>query len=58
MVTLGLGMLYGRVGLVSLGQVALLAVGAWTATRLNYAVDLPFPVLLLVTGAITCGSAC
>ena len=54
-ITLGLGMLYGRVGLISLGQVALLVVGVWTATRLNYAVDLPFPVLLLVTGAITCG---
>ena len=32
-VALGLGLLYGRVGMVSLCQVALLAVGAWTATR-------------------------
>ena len=54
-VTLGLGILYGRVGLISLGQVALLVVGVWTATRLNFWVDLPFPVVLLVTGAITCG---
>ena len=53
-ITLGLGILYGRVGLISLGQVALLVVGVWTATRLNYALDLPFPILLLVTGAITC----
>jgi branched-chain amino acid transport system permease protein len=52
-ITLGLGILYGRVGLISLGQVALLVVGVWTATRLNYAVDLPFPILLVVTGAIT-----
>jgi branched-chain amino acid transport system permease protein len=53
-ITLGLGLLYGRVGLISLGQVALLVIGVWTATRLNFAVHLPFPVLLHVTGAITC----
>ena len=53
-ITLGLGILYGRVGLISLGQVALLVVGVWTGTRLNYALDLPFPILLFVTGAITC----
>ena len=28
-------------------------IGVWTATRVNFATDLPFPVLLLVTGAIT-----
>ena len=54
-ITLGLGLLYGRVGLISLGQVALLVIGVWTSTRLSFATDLPFPVLLLVTGAITCG---
>ena len=54
-ITLGLGILYGRVGLISLGQVALLVVGVWTATRISFAADLPFPLLLLVTGAITCG---
>jgi branched-chain amino acid transport system permease protein len=54
-ITLGLGILYGRVGLISLGQVALLVIGVWTATRLSFAADLPSPVLLLVTGAITCG---
>ena len=53
--TLGLGILYGRVGLISLGQVALLVIGVWTATRLSFAANLPFPLLLLVTGAITCG---
>ena len=53
-VALGLGVLYGRVGMISLGQIALLAIGTWTATRLNFATTLPFPVLLLVTGAITC----
>ena len=36
-VAAGLGVLYGRVGMISLGQIALLAIGTWTATRLNYA---------------------
>jgi branched-chain amino acid transport system permease protein len=52
-VTLSLGLLMGRVGLVSLGQIALLAVGGWVALRLGFATSLPFPVLLLITGAIT-----
>jgi branched-chain amino acid transport system permease protein len=52
-VTLSLGLLMGRVGLVSLGQIALLAVGGWVALRLGFATALPFPVLLLLTGAIT-----
>ena len=49
-VTLGLGLLIGRVGLVSLCQFVLLAVGAWFALRVNQLVDLPFPVLLIVAG--------
>ena len=53
-VAAGLVTLYGRVGMISLGQIALLAIGTWTATRISYAAGLPFPVLLLVTGAITC----
>jgi branched-chain amino acid transport system permease protein len=53
-VALGLGILYGRVGMISLGQIALLGIGTWTATRLDYATGMPFPLLLLVTGAITC----
>ena len=36
-VTLSLGLLMGRVGLVSLGQIALLAVGGWVALRLGFA---------------------
>ena len=40
--------------MISLGQIALLAIGCWTATRLSYATRLPFPLLLLVAGAITC----
>jgi branched-chain amino acid transport system permease protein len=52
-VALGLGLLYGRVGMVSLCQVALLAVGAWTATRILYGTGLPFPVVLLIAGLVT-----
>ena len=43
--TLGLGLLIGRVGLVSLCQFVLAAIGAWVALRLSFATDLPFPVL-------------
>jgi branched-chain amino acid transport system permease protein len=53
-VALGFGVLYGRVGMISLGQVALLSVGCWVGTRLAYATAMPFPLLLLVTGGITC----
>lgn len=50
---LGLGILMGRVGLVSLGQIAVLALGAWVASRLLFATSLPFPVVLLMSGLIT-----
>ncbi len=53
-VALGFGILYGRVGLISLGQVALLTIGCWIGTRIAYATSLPFPVVLLLAGAITC----
>ena len=53
-ITLGLGILYGRVGLISLGQVALLVIGVWTATRLNFATGLSFPIILLLSGLVTC----
>jgi branched-chain amino acid transport system permease protein len=52
-VALGLGLLMGRVGLVSLGQIAILAIGAWIAARLTYATSLPYPVVLLAAGAMT-----
>jgi len=53
-VAAGFGLLYGRVGMISLGQVALLSIGCWVGTRLMYATDIPFPLLMLVVGAITC----
>jgi branched-chain amino acid transport system permease protein len=52
-ITLGLGVLIGRVGMVSLCQFVLAAVGAWVALRLNYATSIPFPLLLLIAGGIT-----
>jgi branched-chain amino acid transport system permease protein len=52
-VALGLGLLYGRVGMVSLCQIALLALGAWVATRLLYGTGLPFPIVLLIAGLAT-----
>jgi branched-chain amino acid transport system permease protein len=53
-VACGFGILYGRVGMISLGQVALLSVGCWVGTRLAYATSIPFPLLLVVVGGITC----
>jgi branched-chain amino acid transport system permease protein len=52
-VALGLGVLVGRVGMVSLGQGAVLAMGAWVSARLLFATGLPFPVVLLLGGLIT-----
>jgi branched-chain amino acid transport system permease protein len=52
-VALGLTLLVGRVGLVSLGQAAVLAMGAWVAARLLFATSMPFEVVLLITGLIT-----
>jgi branched-chain amino acid transport system permease protein len=50
----GFGLLYGRVGMISLGQVALLTIGVWVGTRLAYGTGLPFAVLLLAAGGVTC----
>ena len=52
-VALGLGVLVGRVGLVSLGQAAVLALGAWVSARLLFATSLPYPIVLLLSGLIT-----
>ena len=52
-VTLGLGVLVGRVGLFSLGQVAVLTIGAWAGARLLFATAQPFPVVLLEAGLVT-----
>jgi branched-chain amino acid transport system permease protein len=46
------GLLYGRVGLVSLGQVAPYGIGTWLTMRLAFASSLPYPFLLLVGGVV------
>jgi branched-chain amino acid transport system permease protein len=52
-VALGASFLYGRVGLISLGQVALFAVGVWIGLRLLWGTSLPFPVVIVLTGLLT-----
>ncbi|TDC83813.1 branched-chain amino acid ABC transporter permease [Micromonospora sp. KC606] len=47
------GVLYGRLGLVSIMQVGLVAVGGWTTLRLHYATGLPFEVVLLLAALVT-----
>ena len=55
MLALGVGVLYWRVGLVSLSQVALFAVGMWVTMRIGFATSLPYPLLLVVSGLVTLG---
>jgi len=52
-VALSLALLLGRVGMISLGQVALLAIGGWIALRLGFATSMPFLLVVLATGLIT-----
>jgi branched-chain amino acid transport system permease protein len=52
-VAASLGILYGRVGMISLGQVGILVVATWVGARLSFASNMPFPLLLLATGLIT-----
>jgi branched-chain amino acid transport system permease protein len=46
------GLLYGRVGLVSLGQVAAYGIGCWVTMRLSFGTTWPFPVLLVIGGVV------
>jgi len=50
LVAVGAALLYGRLGLVSLAQVALLGVGGWVALRMAHGTTLPFEVALLAGG--------
>jgi branched-chain amino acid transport system permease protein len=52
-VTLGLGLLVGRVGLYSLGQLAVLTIGAWTGARLLFATGQPFILVMIEAGLVT-----
>jgi branched-chain amino acid transport system permease protein len=49
---LGAALLYGRLGLVSLGQVAQLGMGGWVVLRLGHGTDLPFVIVLLIGGIV------
>jgi len=50
---LGLGLLVGRVGMISLGQIAVLAFGAWVGAKFCFSTTLPYPIVLLLSGLIT-----
>ncbi len=52
-VTLGLGLLVGRVGLYSLGQLAVLTIGAWVGARLLFATSQPFILVVIEAGLVT-----
>jgi branched-chain amino acid transport system permease protein len=52
-VTLGLGLLVGRVGMYSLGQLAVLTIGAWTGARLLFATGQPYILVLIEAGLVT-----
>jgi branched-chain amino acid transport system permease protein len=52
-VALGLNLLMGRVGMVSLGQIAVLALGAWVGARLDFGTSLPFPIVVIIAGLVT-----
>ena len=49
----GIGLLYSRLGLSSLTQVALVGVGGWVALRLEFAADLPFFLTVILSALIT-----
>ncbi len=49
----GVAFMYARLGMVSLGQVALMGVGGWVMLRMNHAYEFPFEVNLAVAGAVT-----
>jgi branched-chain amino acid transport system permease protein len=52
-VTLGLGLLVGRVGLYSLGQLAVLMIGAWVGARLLFGTGQPYILVLIEAGLVT-----
>lgn len=49
----GIALLYARLGLVSIAQVALMGVGGWFTLRLAHGTGLPFEVNLLAAGVMT-----
>ena len=51
----GTALLYARLGLVSLAQVALVGVGGWVTLRMWHATGLPFELNMLVAGLVSAG---
>ncbi len=49
----GVAVLYARLGLVSLAQVALVGVGGWVCLRMAHATGWPFELAMLVGGIVT-----
>jgi branched-chain amino acid transport system permease protein len=49
----GIGVLFGRLGLVSLCQFALVGIGGWVALRLRIGYGIPFEGALLAGGAVS-----
>jgi len=49
----GIALLYGRLGLVSLGQVSLIGVGGWITLRVGHATSLPFELVLVIAAVGT-----
>lgn len=49
----GVSFMYSRLGMVSLGQVALMGVGGWVMLRMNHAFAWPFEVNLAIAGGVT-----
>lgn len=53
MAAAGIAFMFARLGMVSLGQVALMGVGGWIMLRMNHAFNFPFEVNLAVAAAFT-----
>ncbi len=53
MVGLSLGLLFGRVGMISLCQIQMVGLGAWFGLRIGYATALPFGLVVLAAGLCT-----
>lgn len=51
---MGVNLLFGQLGLVSLCQFALVGVGGWVSLRLFHAFQLPFELSMLAGGAAAC----
>lgn len=49
----GVGVLYGRLGLVSIMQIGLVAVGGWVTLRIYHATHLPFEVVMILAALVT-----